>query len=209
MTAIEKFENYLTKIRPAQRYFIYLLPALLAAAIVYLDILPLQEERLDTLTQQHEQLERDIKRKSPTRLRAKIKKSEKKLLALKSDVEEKRDDLNFLYARLTNLEISEFNDARWAMTLDKILKESLKRDIEIAHIKNSDSDLKKRNKRVLPKKYVEIEGRGSFKDILKYIAFIENTQFLIDIKNIKMEKIADEGRTVHFTLNFTIYGVNL
>jgi Tfp pilus assembly protein PilO len=208
MTTLEKFENYLGKIKPAQRYFIYLLPALLTAAVIYLDILPYQEEELDTLTQQKEQLQRDIKRKSPARLRKKIKKGEKELLSLKSDVEEKRDDFNYLYAKLTNLEISEFNDAKWAITLDKILKESLKRHIEIAHIKNNDSEVKNPNSKILAKKYVEIEGKGDFKDILNYISFIENTQFLIDIKNIRMEKIPDES-DIGFTINFTIYGVNL
>jgi Tfp pilus assembly protein PilO len=208
MNTIEKFENYLGKIKPAQRYFIYLLPALLTAAIIYLDILPYQEEELDTLTQQNEQLLRDIKRKSPARLRKKIKKGEKELISLKSEVEERKDDLNYLYAKLTNLEISEFNDAKWAITLDKILKESLKRHIEIAHIKNNDSEVKNPNSSILAKKYVEIEGKGNFKDILKYISFIENTQFLIDIKNIRMEKIPDEN-DISFTVNFTIYGVNL
>ncbi|HHD83992.1 MAG TPA: hypothetical protein ENK93_03865 [Campylobacteraceae bacterium] len=208
MKTIEKFENYLTKIKPAQRYFIYLLPALLTAAIIYLDILPMQEEALDTRTQRHDQLQRDIKRKSPVVLRRKIRKAEKKLLALKTDVEEKRDDLTFLYAKLTNLEISEFNEAKWALTLDKILKESLKHRIALSHIKNSDSEVKRPGDAVLPKKYVEITGKGTFKETLKYLSFIENTQFLIDIKNLKMEKIPEEEK-IKFTINFTIYGVNL
>ena len=208
MRTFEKFENYLTKIKPAQRYGIYLLPALLTAAIVYLDILPVQEEELDQLTQRQDQLQRDIKRKSPTVLRRKIKKSEAKLLALKTETEEKRDDLNFLYAKLTNLEISEFNEAKWAITLDKILKESLKRNITIAHIKNNDSEVKNPNDAVLPKKYVEIKGSGNFKETLKYLSFIENRQFLIDIKNIRMEKAKEES-DIDFTINFTIYGVNL
>ncbi len=208
MTTLEKFDNYLNKIKPAQRYFIYLLPALLSIAIIYLDILPIQEEELDTLTQRQEQLKRDIKRKSPARLRAKIKKAKKELLALKTEVEENRDDLNYLYAKLTNLEISTFDEQKWAITLDKILKESLRRHITIKHIKNIDSEVKNPNDSVLPKKYVEITGRGNFKETLKYLAFIENTQFLIDIKNIKFQKIPDEN-DIDFTINFTIYGVNL
>jgi Tfp pilus assembly protein PilO len=208
MTTIEKFENYLNKIKPAQRMFIYLLPAFLAGAIIYLDILPMQEEELDTLTQRNEQLKHDIKRKSPLVLRRKIKKAEKKLLTLKTDVEEKRDDLNFLYAKLTNLEISEFNEKKWAVTLDKILKESLRHHITLKYIKNNNSEVKNPNDTVLPKKYVEITGEGNFKETLKYLSFIENTQFLIDIKNLRMEKIPENNK-INFTINFTIYGVNL
>lgn len=208
MTTFEKMENYFTRIKPTQRYFIYLLPALLAAAIVYLDILPMQEEELDTLSQQNEQLQRDIERKSPAVLQRKIRKSQKKLLALKTEVEEQEDDLHYLYAKLTNLEISEFNEAKWALTLDRILKESLKHHIAIEHIKNSDSEVKNPNREVLPKKYVEITGQGDFKAVLKYLAFIENTQFLIDMKNIKMEKLPEKSE-IKFAFNFTIYGVNL
>lgn len=208
MTTFEKMENYFTKIKPTQRYFIYLLPALLAAAIVYLDILPMQEEELDTLSQKNEQLQRDIERKSPAVLQRKIRKSQKKLLALKTEVEEQEDDLHYLYAKLTNLEISEFNEAKWALTLDRILKESLKHHIAIEHIKNSDSEVKNPNREVLPKKYVEITGQGDFKAVLKYLAFIENTQFLIDMKNIKMEKLPEKSE-IKFAFNFTIYGVNL
>ena len=208
MNVFSKFDTYLRKVKPAQRYLIYLLPALLTAAIIYLDILPVQEEELDTLQQRNAQLKRDIKRKSPRVLRRKIEKAQKRVLALKSEVEEKRDDLNFLYAKLSNLEISEFNEAKWAVTLDKILKESLRHHIVIRHIKNSDSEERRTDESVLPRKYVEISGRGTFKETLKYLSFIENRDFLIDIKNLKMAKDA-ESDAIDFTINFTIYGVNL
>jgi len=208
MKMMEKFDQYLSKLPPFQRIVIFLLPALISAALIYLDILPMQEEELDQLIQQNQQLHRDIKRKSPARLRSKIKQSEKKLLALKTKVEADRDDLNFLYAKLSNLEISEFNEEKWALTLDKILKKSLKLDLTLEHIKNSDSETKNPAKNILPKKYVEITGKGSYENAIKYLGFIENRQFLIDIKNIRFEK-DDASNSVSFNINFTIYGVNL
>jgi len=208
MNPIEKFNQYLNKLPVFQRLFIFLLPAFISAAIIYLDILPMQEEELDQLTQQTEQLHRDIRRKSPAILRRKIKKSKKELLALKTKVETSRDDLNFLYAKLSNLEISEFNEEKWALTLDKILKKSLALNLTLKHIKNNDSEIKNPAKDILPKKYVEITGKGSYKDAIKYLGFIENRQFLIDIKNIKFEKEATSN-SVSFNINFTIYGVNL
>lgn len=208
MKMMEKFDQYLSKLPPFQRIVIFLLPALISAALIYLDILPMQEEELDQLIQQNQQLHRDIKRKSPARLRSKIKQSEKKLLALKTKVEADRDDLNFLYAKLSNLEISEFNEEKWALTLDKILKKSLKLDLTLEHIKNSDSEIENPAKNILPKKYVEITGKGSYENAIKYLGFIENRQFLIDIKNIRFEK-DDASNSVSFNINFTIYGVNL
>lgn len=208
MNPVEKFNQYLSKLSLFQRIFIFLLPAFISATIIYLDILPMQEEELDQLTQQTEQLHRDIRRKSPIILRRKIKKSKKQLLALKTKVETSRDDLNFLYAKLSNLEISEFSEEKWALTLDKILKKSLALNLTLEHIKNNDSEIKNPAKDILPKKYVEITGKGSYKDAIKYLGFIENRQFLIDIKNIKFEKDATSNN-VGFNINFTIYGVNL
>ncbi len=208
MNPVEKFNRYLGKLPLFQRIFIFMLPAFISAAIIYLDILPMQEEELDQLTQQTEQLHRDIRRKSPTILKRKIKKSKKQLLALKTKVETSRDDLNFLYAKLSNLEISEFSEEKWALTLDKILKKSLALNLTLEHIKNNDSEIKNPIKDILPKKYVEITGKGSYKDAIKYLGFIENRQFLIDIKNIKFEKDATSNN-VGFNINFTIYGVNL
>jgi len=205
---MERFDQYLSKLPFFQRAVIFLLPALISAALIYMDILPMQEETLDQLTQQNQQLQRDIKRKSPARLHRKIKQTEKKLLALKSKVEEERDDLNFLYAKLSNLEISEFTEEKWAMILDKILKKSLNLNLSLQHIKNSDSEVKDPSKNILPKKYVEISGKGTYKDAVSYLGFIENRQLLIDIKNIKFEK-ENTSDKVNFNINFTIYGVNL
>ncbi len=208
MSSIEKFENYLKKIKLTHKIFIYILPSFLAAAIIYLNIMPSLEEELDIQMQTADQLKRDIKRKSPLVLKKKIKKSEQELLSLKTKVEENKDDLNYLYAKLTNLEISEFDETKWTLTLDKILKKSLSLNIKIDHIKNNDSKEKKSNKSILPKKYVEISGSGKYEDTLKYLSFIENTQFLIDIKNIRFEKVTDANK-INFTINFTIYGIRL
>ena len=208
MTRIEKFENYLHKITLPQKIGIYLLPALLTGVIIYLDVLPLQEESYDQLTQRHDQIQRDIKRKSPFVLRKKIKKSKQKLLILKSKVQEDKDDLNFLYAKLTNLELAEFNESKWTQALDHILKKSLDLHITINHIKNNNSENKDQKKSILPKKYVEIAGTGSYKDTLAYLNFIESRNFLIKIKNINFSNNPKKAQ-INFVINFTIYGVNI
>ena len=208
MSKMEKFENYLKKIKSSQKIFIYALPSLLTAAIIYLNILPSQEEEFDLSTQKADQLKRDIKRKSPSILRKKIKKSEKKLLALKTQIEDNKDDLNYLYAKLTNLEISEFDETKWTLALDKILKKSLSLNIKIDHIKNSDSKKEETDNAILPEKYVEIAGSGNYENALKYLSFIENTRFLIDIKNIRFEKKSGEDK-IDIKVNFTIYGIKL
>ncbi len=208
MKLFEEFETYLKKVQLTQKIMIFLMPIILIGGIAFMYLAPLQEEELEMLESESSKLQANIKRKQPRVIKKKIKKSETTLLALKEKVEEDRDSLNYLYAKLTNMEVLEFDEQQWTVTLDEILKKSLKLNIKIKHIKNSDSELKEENNKIVPKKYVEIIGSGKYSDTLKYLHFIENRQFLVDVKNIKMKK-QDESENIDFHFNFTIYGVNI
>jgi len=208
MRIFEQFEEYLKKVQLTQKILIYTMPLLLVGGIVFMYLTPIQEEELEILESQTSKLQANIKRKSPRTLRKKIKKSKETLLRLKEETEKDRDSLNFLYAKLTNMEILEFNEQQWTVTLDAILKKSLDLNIKIKHIKNSDSEKESKSDKIVPKKYVEIIGSGKYSDTLKYLHFIENRQFLVDVKNIKIEK-QEEGKNIDFHFNFTIYGVNI
>ncbi len=208
MKLFEEFETYLKKVQLTQKIMIFLMPIILIGGIALMYLAPLQEEELEMLESESSKLQANIKRKQPRVIKKKIKKSETTLLALKEKVEEDRDSLNYLYAKLTNMEVLEFDEQQWTVTLDEILKKSLKLNIKIKHIKNSDSELKEGSDKIVPKKYVEIIGSGKYSDTLKYLHFIENRQFLVDVKNIKMKK-QDESENIDFHFNFTIYGVNI
>ncbi len=206
---LTEFESYLQKVKLSQKIFIYLMPIMIVGSIVFMFILPVQEEELEVITSQQDQLHRDIKRKQPRTYKRKIKKSQEALLVLKEGVEKNKDSLNYLYAKLSNLEISDFDEKKWALTLDDILQKSLSLDIAIDYIKNSDSKIDIAKSEIVPKKYIEISGKGSYNSTLKYLHFIENTQFIVDIKNIQMEKIDEDADVIQFSINFTIYGVNI
>ncbi|HIP46679.1 MAG TPA: hypothetical protein EYG95_03875 [Campylobacterales bacterium] len=206
---LTEFESYLQKVKLSQKIFIYLMPIMIVGAVIFMFITPFQDEELEVITSQQEQLHRDIKRKQPRAIKRKTQKAKKELLAIKEDVETNKDSLNYLYAKLSNLEISDFNEKKWALTLDDILQKSLSLDITIDYIKNSDSKMDLAKSEIVPKKYIEISGKGSYNSTLKYLHFIENTQFIVDIKNIQMQKLEAEEEMIQFSINFTIYGVNI
>ena len=209
---IQDFESYLQKVKLSQKVFIYLMPVMVVGAVIFMLVTPAQDEELEVITSQQDQLHRDIKRKMPRNIKRKIQKNEKALLSLKETLEEDKDSLNYLYAKLSNLEISDFDGEKWALTLDNILKKSLALKISIDHIKNSDSENTSLETNIVPKKYIEIVGKGSYQSTIKYLHFIESTPFIVDIKNIKMEKLqSDETHKgwIEFNINFTIYGVNI
>jgi len=206
---LTEFESYLQKVKLSQKIFIYLMPIMIVGAVIFMFITPFQDEELEVITSQQEQLHRDIKRKQPRAIKRKTQKAKKELLVIKEDVETNKDSLNYLYAKLSNLEISDFNEKKWALTLDDILQKSLSLDITIDYIKNSDSKMDLAKSEIVPKKYIEISGKGSYNSTLKYLHFIENTQFIVDIKNIQMQKLEAEEEMIQFSINFTIYGVNI
>lgn len=208
MALISNFEAYLKKVQSSQKILIYLMPILLVSGIVFMYLTPMQTEELEMLESESTKLHANIKRKAPRTLKKKIQKEKETLLTLKEQVAEDRDSLHFLYAKLTNLEVLEFNEQQWTATLDAILKKSLTLDIKIKHIKNSDSEQKNGTDNIIPKKYVEIIGSGTYSDTVKYLHFIENRQFLVDIKNINMQRNQDTQK-IDFHINFTIYGVNI
>jgi len=208
MAVFEQFEEYLKRVQLTQKILIYLMPIMVVGGIVFMYLAPIQEEELEMLESESTKLQANIKRKSPRILRKKIKNSRAKLLALKEEKEKNRDSLNFLYAKLTNMEVLEFNEQQWTATLDAILKKSLDLNIKIKHIKNSDSEQNSESEKIVPKKYVEIIGSAKYSNVLKYLHFIENRQFLVDVKNIKMQK-QEESKDIDFHFNFTIYGVNI
>ncbi len=205
---LKKFEDYLKNTKFSQKVFIYLSPLAVCFVAIFMFVMPLQEEKLQELSSISTKLLSNIERKSPKIIKNSIKKTENELFVLKQKVEEDLDSLNFLKAKLTNLEVLEFNELQWTTTLDEILKKSLSLDIKIKHIKNSDSKILKSSENLVPKKYVEIIGTGKYSDTLKYLHFIENRQFLVDIKNIKMQRKV-ETNEIDFHINFTIYGVNI
>ena len=208
MALLENFEKYLKKVQLTQKIMIFLMPIILIGGVVFMLVTPLQEEEVEMLESESAKLHANIKRQKPRNVKKNIQKSQEKLLTLKEDAEKNRDSLNFLYAKLTNMEVLEFNEQQWTATLDEILKKSLNLNIKIKQIKNSNSKEKETNKKIVPKKYVEIIGSGKYSDTLKYLHFIENRQFLVDVKNIKMEKQSD-SENIDFHFNFTIYGIKI
>jgi len=205
---IKNFETYLKKAQLSHKIMIYLMPIILIGGLVFTYVLPMLEEEVDMLESEQAKLSSNIKRKQPKTVKKKLKKAKSKLLALKEQSDLDKDSLNFLYAKLTNLEVLEFDEKQWTLTLDDILKKSLKLNLAIKQIKNSDSQTEKKAQTIVPKKYVEIIGSGKYSDALKYLNFIESRQFLVDVKNIKIEK-QTESKNIDFQFDFTIYGVNI
>ena len=206
---LSKIEQVLKDLNKKQKIFVYATPFFIALAILFFVILPIQDDQIQELQTKQTQIQTNINKRSLSKIKKKIKQTQQEILELKEIVQENRDSLNYFYARLNNLDIATLDEKKWMSILDSILNKSLALNISIDSIQNSDSKTKTLKSKLVPKKYVEIVGKGSYANILKYINFIENNQYLKEIKNIKIDKVASQNKEVEFKLNFTIYGIDL
>jgi hypothetical protein len=209
-----KLEEYLKGLKLTQKSAVFLLPFLIVAVVLYLMVIPYYEDLNETIQTQQRTFEKRIKRKSANKLTLELEEKKKDILKLKEKIQNDKDDLNYLHAKLGNLNISSFDEREWTVTLENILEKSLALNLDIDYIKNSNSKIKdiKKDRSIAAKKYIEIGGSGSYSSILEYINFIEHIGFLIEIKNIEMnkeEKTKEKKVAINFVVNFMIYGVDL
>ena len=104
--------------------------------------------------------------------------------------------------------IAFFRESELARSLDELLKESLSKNIKINHIKNSNENVAALSSLVQYKKSMNVDGQGSYKNILEFINYIENLDLLLKITQINLEEISDNS-DVHFNLSINFYGVGL
>ena len=176
---LEVFENYLKKVDKKEKAIIHLIPITLICSLVYFIVIPIQEERLKSLDTKIDNIHNIIKLKSPKNIKNKIKKTDEKIVLYKAKYSEKKDELLYLYSYLTNLESLEFDARKWTKALDEMLKKSIKLGIDITLIKNSNANKVKRlQKSIVAKKFVQLQGKAYYSQLLKYIAFFSFYSFI-------------------------------
>ncbi len=206
---LKSLDEFLQELDIKKKIFIYATPFIVGLLILVFFILPIQNNEIEELKIEKEKLQNRLKKDRVSKIKAKIQSTQKQIFQLKESIEEDKDSLNYFYARLSNLDIIKFDEEKWLLVLNDILKKSALLNISIDVIKNSDPKIKDLTNQIVAKKYVEIVGSGDYKSILKYIDFIENSRYLAEIKNIKVYKSSSLDKKVEFKINFTIYGVNI
>ncbi len=206
---LKSLDEFLQELDIKKKIFIYATPFIVGLLILVFFILPIQNSEIEELKIEKEKLQNRLKKDRVSKIKAKIQSTQKQIFQLKESIEEDKDSLNYFYARLSNLDIIKFDEEKWLLVLNDILKKSALLNISIDVIKNSDPKIKDLTNQIVAKKYVEIVGSGDYKSILKYIDFIENSRYLAEIKNIKVYKSSSLDKKVEFKINFTIYGVNI
>ncbi|MDR1613997.1 MAG: hypothetical protein LBS26_00300 [Campylobacteraceae bacterium] len=183
-TLLDKLDNYLLSKKISEVYLIYLIIAGLIVFTVYYFVFPIAESFYNTatnslrivVTQLNEEKTSILKNTSDIEsLRIDIKHNEGLLVEI-------RDENEYVDNKLKELSYLLFNDKSWALFMDRITFLAKKYNINILKIENDFKDSKDlQNAKIEQVLNIEIDSRGSFHNIIKFINALEESQLVVDV----------------------------
>ncbi len=202
----ERFESIETRIRSYplwQRVVLYLLIALFILYGGYELFLGDLVAQREYKKEQIARLENKIKKRSPLRYEAKLKKLKKELAQLREELQRARAKEMELRSRL-QMEQTRFLDQKnLAGLLDDILADSKKRGLALAKI-----DIRDLHEPYIGKiqvaKELDVSGRGMFLALAGFLRGIEKHPMMLKIDNLHIET---NGTVPHFRFFIKLYGV--
>ncbi len=200
-----KFDNYIKNLPKSQLYMLYFVIILIAISLFY-NFVPDMANRKDLLQTNVATLKKNIKINSIERLDRAFKNDNLIFLKQKNNFLKQKEQIRFLMSKLYGLEFAFFDEKEWVRMLDNMLRQSLKYNIKIKYVKNSNSIQNKNKSLIKKKKHVEIAGVGNYEDIVKYMHFIESLPVLLKFDDVKF--VGNKGK-VDFDMSFDTYGIGL
>ncbi len=200
-----KFDNYIKNLPKSQIYMLYLAIILIAISLFY-NFVPDMIDRRDLLQTNIVTLKRNIKINSIKRLSQVLKNDSQFLLKEKDKFLKQKEQIKLLMSKLYGLEFAFFDEKEWVGMLDKVLQRSLRYNIKIKYVKNSNIAQNEKKSLIKKKKHIEIEGDGSYEEVVRYMHFIESLPVLLKFNDIKF--IGHKGK-VDFDMSFDTYGIGL
>ena len=203
---MNKIENYLNNLPKTQIYMLYILTLIIFAGILY-NFIPDLMDKEASLQSSIEKKSKTLHNISIPRL-IKVYKQDKMIyLKEQENLQKKKEDINLLISKLYSLDFIFFNDKKWIDTLDTMLNKSLKYNIKINSIENDDNTTVSKESLIRRKKHIVITGTGEYKNIVKYIHYIESMPILLRFNEVNFR--VDNNASIDFDVKFDTYGAGL
>lgn len=201
---MKNFDNYLKTTDKKQKIMI-ILSFIICVGFLLNQFIPPLIERQKELIQSVDSLETRLSKNNTSRLKGMLALRKKALLSANEELDSKKDEINYIMSNIYKIKYSFFNDTQWANTLDDMLRYSIRKNLKVISLKNSDAT-ESSSSIIKHKKNIKINGTGSYKDILSFLQYIENFDSLLVFKNIDLALEKDE---VAFDFEINAYGAGL
>jgi hypothetical protein len=204
---MSKFVDYFENLEKKHLIMLYLSVVLLGVIVVNLFIPDLMDQK-ESLQTSIDSKQMKIMQNTTKRLNTDLKRAHNDLLRQNEKFDIEKEQTNRFMSKLYGIGFVFFRESELAKTLDAILKESLKQHIELNFIKNDDLKVSNLTKLVQYKNSMIIDGTGRYKNILRFIHFIEQGNLVMSIHDVKLEEDL-KAQSIHFSLIVDFYGVGL
>lgn len=204
---MNKFIEYFRNLEKKQKYMLYL-SVVFVGYMVFNQFVPEMMDKQESLQSDIQTKQMQIIRNSTKKLKAQVAKVQKELLISQENVSMRQERVNYLIGSLYRVKFAFFREEELAKALDLVLQNSIRKNIELAFIKNEDAKIENLSELIQYKKTMLIDGNGEYKQILEFINYIENLELLMSIAEVQLEE-AEKKDNVHFSLKVNFYGVGL
>ena len=200
---LEKADSHLLSLEKGKRYIIY---ATIFLGIGYIFYALFFDPLLQQIESSKEQLaitQSKIQRYAPTAYLRKIKKIKKELLQMQTTIDTLHAQKLALQSRLDANHFVFLDNPQFTSMLDHILYNSVKYDVQLFEVKLTDMDREYIGKLYI-KKRVDINGSGSFLNIVRFIRTIEDQNTLLKVDHLLIDT---NGSKPQFQCKVHFFGV--
>jgi len=208
-STFDKIDNYLKGKKSSELSLVFLMVFVTIGFIIYSSLFPVTEKILKKTKNSHKSIHSKLNQEKAY-LNSVTRNGDKNFIIKKMSLEVKKqkkllEDTKYANAyvdtKLKELSYLLFNDKNWAKFIDSIAFIGQKYGVEIALISNSFFEPNLQEiKQVLT---VQINFNGEFKNILKFINELEESELVVDINNLNLES----SDTITGTLDIAVWGM--
>ena len=208
-STFDKIDNYLKEKKSSELSLVFFMVFVAIGFVIYSSLFPVTEKMLKKTKNSHKSIHSKLNQEKAY-LNSVTRNGDKNFVIKKMVIEVKKqkqllEDTKYANAyvdtKLKELSYLLFNDKNWAKFLDSITFIAQKYGIEIALISNSFFEPNLQEiKQVLT---VQVNFNGEFKNILKFINELEESELVVDINNLNLES----SDTISATLDIAVWGM--
>ncbi len=208
-STFDKIDNYLKGKKSSELSLIFFMIFVTIGFVIYSSLFPVTEKILKKTKNTHKSIHSKLNQEKAY-LNSVTRNGDKNFTIKKMSLEVKKqrkllEDTKYANAyvdtKLKELSYLLFNDKNWAKFIDSIAFIGQKYGVEIALIGNSFFEPNLQEiKQVLT---VQVDFDGEFKNILKFINELEESELVVDINNLNLES----SDTITGTLNIAVWGM--
>ncbi|MDR1007010.1 MAG: hypothetical protein LBL65_00400 [Campylobacteraceae bacterium] len=188
-TLLDKLDNYLSSKKVSETYLIYLVVVGIIAFIVYYLVFPEAEKFYNRYTAQLTQITLDLRNEEVY-----IENGKPQVIVFETENKNNGELLkdmqyvnSYVNGKLKELSYLLFNDKSWASFMDRITALAKDYKINILKIENDFKDNKDlQNGKIEQVLNIDIDSRGSFHNVIKFINALEESQLVVDVYESKI-----------------------